>query len=194
MPKIRDHCYLRYCQRVLNMTEPDSEIKQYIIQHREKLTREITNFFNQSKHLWSGQLGDKTTRNFYVKDNYYIVCSKDNENMITVIKIDFGFPEKITLQTINSFVEAVEEINQRVEMSRNKAKEIVSEKEAELNILNNEIELKQRGLNCLKGKKNTLEAEINVAYNESLTLGLEAEKYIVKLFYSKDYTSDISIL
>jgi len=175
------------------MTESDSEIKQYIIQHREKLTREITNFFNESKRLWSGQLGDKTTRNFYVKGNHYIVCSKDNENMITIIKIDFGFPEKITLQTINSFVEAIEEINQRVEASRNKAKEIVSGKEAELNILNNEIELKQKELNCLKGKKNTLEAEINVAYNESLVFGLEAEKYIVKLFYSKDYTSDISI-
>ena len=175
------------------MIESDSEIKQYINQHRDKLTREITNFFNQSKYLWSGQLGDKTVRNFYVKDNYYIVCSKDNENMITIIKIDFGFPEKILLQTINSFIEVIEEINQKVEASRNKAKEIVSEKEAQINILNSEIELKQRELNCLKGKKNTLEAEINVAYNESLTLGLEAEKYIVKLFYSKDYTSDISI-
>lgn len=193
MPKIKEHFYLRYCQRVLNMTEADSEIKQYINQHRDKLTREINSFFNESIYFWSGELGDKHCRSFYIKDNFYLVCSKDHENLITVIKINFDFPEEILQVTINGFIEAIQKINKEIDQSRQKAKEIVNKKDIELEILNREIALKQEELNSLKGKRNVLEAEKNVAYNESSQLAIKATKYAVQLFYSDDYKRDISI-
>jgi hypothetical protein len=113
------HILKRYCERVLGMTD-EKEIKKYINDNRDEVTKNIMDIKDKSNHIFTGKIGDNIVRNFYITENICFVCGEKDDIPITMYKLQYGFSSEIDLKIVEGLYENI--INNRNKLNNIKDK------------------------------------------------------------------------
>lgn len=184
---VTKHCKERYVERVKGITN-SFDVRNYVLTNNDRIVRDINKIFNYSEFLTEDRLGgDGSIQKFYIKDDILLVLRRDESTIITLIKIDYGFPEKINRGIVK---ELLEEINSLKEDLQESEKAILSY----INVRNLE---KERILNKVELLKKQIK-EINIDIErkrKSINMPkLQIKKYVNMIYNSYELRRDIEQL
>jgi len=186
---VKNHVYFRYCQRILNMQDK-KEINEYTFQNKDKITDDIISLFNQATYLWTGVLGENKPMNFYIYDGICFVCTINNESIVTLYKLNYGFTEDIDKSIINGLLAEICKVNEKINKITEHKDKILPVKEYEISNIDNEISVLQEQIKILEKKKSHITEEINVINDELNFVLLEKDKIARQLVNSINYRMD----
>lgn len=86
------HAFERYAERVAKQ-EGILDIKSYVNSHRETIRERINKLINYGELIFTGKIREFNTVNVFFKDNWVILVSPKDNNVVTLYKIDFGDDE-----------------------------------------------------------------------------------------------------
>lgn len=190
---VSNHGLERYCERILGMTDT-KEIKKYVAENKETLISAINNLFEGSGIIYTGKLGSANYSHYYIKDNLVFVANNTNDCIITLYKIDFGFPETTNIKVIKDLKMELDKLNKKLNKEKNKQQNEIDKKNIEVENIDIEIQGLEERLDFLKYKRNTLREEINVIVKETDYLEDKIKKYAYQLCNSLDYRKDMQRL
>jgi hypothetical protein len=94
MINITKHCLDRYAERVLGIEDLQTA-RQYINSNQDKVSEDINKLFEFATLILTAQInGDKSTKNYWLRDNIVIVTDTGNSTLITLYRIDDSPNEK----------------------------------------------------------------------------------------------------
>lgn len=190
--EIRNHVYIRYCERFLNMKNVDEkEIKKYIFENKKDLTNKILELKEKSRLVWTGTVADQTMKNFYLYDNIILVESIDINCLITIYILDYGFcSEKVNREIIKTLLNEMNKAEIKINKYKEKIEKILPQKECKLSVVNEEINAVEEQLEILKNKKKLIEDDIKLSNDELRYLVLERDKIARQLVTSINLKMD----
>lgn len=188
---ITNHAFDRFTERIVGIAD-QLAARQYINQNKEKITEDINKLVEFSELLFTGQInGDKSTKNYLLRDNIILVTDTANSALITLYKIDFGFGDKTDRLIASNLKEDIMILKKQLCDKKLDIDTNVEYKKYELNTIESQVETLKQQLFMLELKKNTKESEIKVAYNDVEILSKDIEMLAVKLCNSLEYKKDI---
>jgi hypothetical protein len=183
---ITKHFKKRYVQRITGLTN-DNEIGQYVAQNEAQIIENISKMIEYSKFLYKGKVGkNNNLSNFYIVDNIILVTDQNN-NFITLYRIDFNFPEEINRQVMKGLLSEIESLQEKLTNVNNGIEEFSQQKSVEIENVDIEIQILQKQIEIKKSQKKILEDEVKNKRNESEFVNKEIEKYVNMLCNSLEY-------
>lgn len=182
---VSQHAKSRWVERMNGITD-DKEIKRYLVNNSNKVTKDILTSFDNADFVFRGQLGkNHTTSDYYMLNNLVFVFEKDT--IITLFKCDFGLPysdlnETIKRSLISALQRAVEEQQDVKSKSGVKIKNIKDD----IAKVNSEINGYRKQIDLLSLKKAGLEGQIKATESETSLANNKVSLLASKLLYSKD--------
>jgi hypothetical protein len=188
---VTNHALDRYVERIIGITDMTTG-RQHINSNREKIVENVNKMVEHAQLICTMQInGDKSTKNYWLRDNIVLVTDTANTTIITLYRIDFGFDEEIDRVVTDSLLEKIKLLKIKLESKKETIADTVSYKETELSNVESEIiNLKER-LFMLDVKKNTLQSEIKVVYNDAEMINKEIEVHALKICNSAEYKKDL---
>jgi hypothetical protein len=168
----------------------EKEIKKYINENRNPLEKEITDIQKKSKHIYFGSIGDNVIRNYYLKDNMCIICSENNDAVITIIKLEYGFGEEIDKNIIKGLLKELDENYVKEDEIKDEIALELPRKQQILDVANEEIRVLEEQLKIIRNKKQVIENDINGFSKDIEYNNLQKGKLAYKLIYCINYKFD----
>ena len=187
---ITRHCLERYVERIKGITDK-TEKNAYITNNRERLEEHINTMFSNSEFVFRGKIGgDLTSKNFYLIQDIGMVLSDDN-NLITIFKINFDFPEEAKLFVIDSLVKNIRELEDKFKLAKQRVDEEISLIENQKEQSDNEIRELEARIKLLKDKNTTMDMHKKTMLQETALIATQQQRYAHQLFGATSYKEDI---
>lgn len=117
MLAVTDHCAERYANRIVGIDDT-KESKRYAVQNRDMIVKNCNKMYKYSQKIYTGNInGDKTTKHYYLSDDIILVVNTKKTCIITLYKVDWGYPRENTRVALESVVK-------QLQLSHKKAKEV----------------------------------------------------------------------
>lgn len=193
MLNIKEHFKKRYCERILGMSD-EKEVLYYLAQNQERVVEQCGKLFKYSKFLWRGAIGDNITRNYHICGAVIIVTTTDESTLITLYKVDYGFPEKTNRKVANDLLDEIRQLDKKyddvVEQANAKTDQLKLEQEntaRQMAYLEDQMRL-------LKQRNDILNETIKQLNNEPFLIQRDIDKYASQLCNSLALKMDLLIL
>ena len=186
---ITKHAKLRYCERISKIA--DGEIKQYVVQNEDRICEELNKLFEHSNILWSGQLFENTTKHYYLADDIVIVTDTADTSIITVFRVDFGFPADVNRQTLKALMSEKRKVEERAEKVTAKLSKRTEPIQSELENVKWQIKSLREQLDLLKGREDALTSELNTSNYEAQMLQHESERIAKMVCSAVEFKRDL---
>lgn len=184
------HARERYCERIKGIADK-TERNAYITTNEEIILSHINAMFSHSKFIFRGKIGgDNTTKNFYLHQDIAMVVSDDN-NLVTIFKVNFEFPNDAKFYVINSLVEHIQDLGERFTEEKEKVDSRLCDIELEKERNDSEIKELESRIKILKDKNAMLDMEKKTALQEVALISSQQQRYAWQLFGNSDYKNDI---
>lgn len=181
---VTNHCKERYVERVKGITN-SFDVRNYVLTNNDRIVRDINKIFTYSEFLTEDRLGENgIIRRFYIKDDILLVLRRDESVIITLIKVDYGFPEKINRGIVK---ELLEEINSLKEDLQESEKAIVSY----INVRNLEKERISNKIKFLKEQIKEIDMDIEGKRKSINMPKLQIKKYVNMIYNSMAFKNDL---
>lgn len=190
MKNFTNHFYLRWTERIIEITT-EREIKDYIANNKDMIREHASKTFEFAEHIYTGQIGDNITRNYYIKDDIIFVANTTNDALVTVYKVDLGFTEELNATVRRGLIEEIHKLADEKDEIEFKMLEEVEKKQFEIESMDEQIKLLQEQLNNMKKSKEFKEQEVKQIKKDSINVGLELKRYALMLVNSKEYKEDL---
>lgn len=191
---ITKHAFDRYAERILGYTDQFAA-RQYVNANEEKVTEDINKLFSFSTLLWTGQInGDKSTKNYYLKDNIILVTDTSNTALITLYRIDFGFSNEIDRIISEKLLEEILELQNKLSERKMAVAETAEIKKAELSNIESELFILKNQVKLLEFKRQAKDSEIKVLFNDVEIVSKQIEVKALKLCNSLEYKKELLAL
>lgn len=193
MKNCTKHALERWTERVVEITT-EKERDAYIRQNEQKLKENMNTTLEYAEFIYKGQIGDNITRNYYIKDNIVFVLNTQNDAIITVYKVDFGFTPEINLQVSKGLIK---EIRKLVEEKEKIDFEVLEEHEKikhEIHLLEQQEAILMQQLKITKERKKFVEEEEKSITSQSQIVELDIKRHTNNLVNSKEYKEDLKTL
>lgn len=188
---ITRHARERYCERVKGIADK-TERNAYITTNEEIILSHINSMFSHSKFIFRGKIGgDNTTKNFYLHQDIALVVSDDN-NLITIFRVNFEFPSDAKFYVINSLVEHILDLEERFKEEKEKVDSRIFDIEMEKEKNEAEIKELETRIKLLKDKNTMLDMEKKTSLQEVSLISSQQQRYAWQLFGNSDYKNDIT--
>lgn len=191
MINVKKHAMIRYCERVMGLTEKH-EINQYISLNAEQITTWINRMNDNAQFIYRGQIGDNITRIFKMADNVVLVVDTGNSCVVTLYKCLFDFGDEMDKKIIQSELKNIKELNETLDVINKGIEEFVEQKKLEENILEGQIKAMEDQLRILKNNKSFIGDEITNKRTSRDFTTKELEKRAIRICNSLDYRRDQS--
>jgi hypothetical protein len=190
---ITKHARKRYTERIKGITTKD-EVAYYMNNNEQIITESILKMFEHSTRTWRGQLGDNVTRNYYLASDIVLVTNTDDSAIVTLYKVDFGFPAETNHKVVNDLIEKIRVLEEYNEEELGKAMEDEKKLEFEVYHDNLELEILQKQIEDVKNRIKAKQEMIKVHKNKTSSIENEIKKYALMLCNSIDYKVDLPCL
>lgn len=191
MINITKHCLDRYAERILGIEDLQTA-RQYINSNQDKINEDIDKLFTYATLIYTGQIGgDKSSKNYWLRDNIVMVTDTGNSTLITLYRIDFGLGETIDKLVTDKLLEEINELNKDFKEAERVAVEEIDGKQTDVININAEIEKYKQMLANLQLRKETVENEIKIVNQKSQLIYKEIETRALKICNSAEYRKDL---
>ena len=187
---ITRHARERYCERIKGITDK-TERNAYLTNNEELILSHINMMFSHAKFIYRGKIGgDNTTKNFYISSNDICLVVSDDNNLITIFKINFEFPQDAKDYVINSLVEHIQDLGERFTEEKEKVDSRLCDIDLEKERNDSEIKELEAKIKILKDKNTMLDMEKKTALQEVALISTQQQRYAWQLFGNSDLKSD----
>lgn len=190
MKNCTKHSLERWVERIVGITT-QKERDEYIRDNLEQIKEHMNKTWDFAEFIYKGQIGDNTTKNFYIHNDIIFVLNTTDDAIITVYKVDFGFTGELNLtvakglkQEIHKLVAEKEEVDFSVLVEKEAKEAISTELQTQINLWQDQIKL-------LIDKKKHTDEEIKKINSNSKMVDLEVQKFTNQLVNSKEYREDL---
>ena len=191
---ITNHCKRRYAERIKNINN-SVEVKEYISLNSDQIEKDINKIFEHAQFIATSQVGgDKTSKNFYISDNVILVVNTEDTAIITLYKVDFGFPDRTNRAITKDLLEEIAKLNNKLQQENNSIDKYVGSKKLDIDNWNNEIDCLQEQISSFKRKIKIAEADIDEKRKSTNVTNLQLKDYTNKLCNSLAYKMDLKEL
>lgn len=189
---VKEHFKKRYCERILKILDK-KEIAQHILNDQETLIQECVKLFENATLVWTGKIGDFPESSFYINDSIIIVANYKaiTLDLITLYCVDYGFPHKTNTKVAKDLLAEIEKQRGKLDKSREKAKDLLTQKMLELENTESEIRLIEEQSKVLRQRKHLLNEELEQLKSEPSIVEKEIEKFAVMLCNSLAFKMDL---
>lgn len=191
MMNCTNHFMERWTERIQEIKD-EKEKRDYIAKNREMIVQHANTTFENATFLWKGQIGDNTTKNYYIKDNAIFVTNTTDDALITVYKVDLGFTEELNTTVRRGLVEKIQELQKEKEEIEIESLYEVDSKKSEASSVEDQIKVMEEQLANYRRRKQFLEEEVKFIQNKSLDTGLELKRFTMMLVNSQAHKEDFS--
>lgn len=189
---ITKHFMIRWAERIVGLASaPKQEINEYITVNREKIASDANKSFEYATYLYTGQIGDNTTKNYYIKDDMIFVTNTDDSAFVTIYKVYLGISEKISTMIRKEIVQLIEELQKEKYEADFAVEQEVEEKTEEIRRMDEEIKILAEQLNIMKERRKFADEQVRDIKKKSINVGLELKKKVLVLVDSKEYKDDL---
>lgn len=193
MKNCTKHSVERWVERIVKITTK-KEKDDYIRDNNEQIKEHMNKTFDFSEFIFKGQIGDNTTKNYYIKDDLIFVLNTQDDAIVTVYTIDFNFTEELNLQVAKGLLEKIKGLLEEKEKIEYKVLEELEFKESVKEQVLSQINILSEQLNALKRDRDFIDNEIKHIKSKNTQVGLEIKKYTNMLVNSKEYREDLKII
>jgi hypothetical protein len=187
---LTNHCKERYVERIKGIVGP--EVRPYITLNDERISEHILKLHEHSIFLYKGQLGgDKVTKIFRINGDIVLVMDTAESCIISMYKVDFGFPEHTNRAVIKDLISELVELNTRIDTEAIAYEGVKESKQARVDDLTLEIKNLREQIEILEARKKIAQSEIEDGMLSIHTLRKQAEHYATMLCNSLDFKRDI---
>lgn len=190
MKNLTNHFYERWTQRIVGIST-EREIKDYINKNKQMISDHANETIERAEFLWKGQIGSNTTMNYYIKDDIILISNTTDDALVTVYKIDFGFPEDVNKMARRRLTDEVQKLTLgKIELELQVMEE-VDKAYYEADQLEEEIKLLKEQMDNLEKQRVFKKEEAKMLQSKSLNTGLELKRYTMMLVNSQEYKEDL---
>ncbi|WP_368490763.1 hypothetical protein [Clostridium sp. BJN0013] len=185
------HCKMRYVERVKGITG-DFAVQEYMVANDERITQDVNKIFTYSDFVIEGKIGeDKVVRRFYVKDDILLVLSKDESVIVTLIKVDFGFPGKTNRNIVKDLLEEINLLREDLEEDEKSIIDYVNARSLERERYFDRIQLLQEEINSLDLNIKQIDVDIEKKRESTKVLKLKLKEYVNMICNSRAFKDDL---
>lgn len=191
--EVSNHACERYCERFMGMTDR-KEIKNFLNSESEDQVRlKILQFYTRSYCIYTGKILDTDpVRNFHLVDDVILVLDEQVTSVITLYKIDYGFPSATNLKVVNDLAELIQELKARLDTANMEAMQELYLKETRLLQIDAQIQATTAQLELLSSQKYALTEDIKGVQTAPNLLRQEIRSSAIKLVCSWEYKRDFA--
>jgi polyhydroxyalkanoate synthesis regulator phasin len=190
--EITKHAIKRYVERIEEIKE-ELEVNRYITMNSDLVKERIQKIYEYSKWIYKGQIGtDKTTANFYIKDDIILVGDVQETKIYTLYRIDFGFPAKTTKVIIKDLIDAIDDTRLKLDEAQKDVEEYIEEKRHEVDSLDLEINNLRRQIKILDEQREAATMCITAKQDSLQLYHKTIDNYANKLCNSLEFKKDIN--
>lgn len=191
MINVKNHFFERYCERILLM-EDKNEIKQYIVQNKDRLTKDCQAMFEHSEYIYSGQLWDNITRNYYIRDNIILVVDTTKTALITLFRCDFGFGDKSNKAIVDNLKEEIRNKQDVLSEEEEEIKTFIENKEHDLSLIEKQMRLLDEQKLLMVQRRDMIKKEIDSQKMKKNIIQKDIDKLALTLCSSMDYKKELA--
>lgn len=185
------HCKVRYVERVKGITG-NFAVQEYVIANNERIIQDVNKIFTYSDFLIEDQIGgDKTTKRFYIKDDILLVLRSDESAIITLIKVDFGFPVKTNRNIIKDLLEEISSLKEDLEENERSIVDYVNARTLERERYFDKIQLLQEEINSLNLTIKQIDVDIEKKRDSTKVSKLKIKEYVNMICNSMTFKNDL---
>jgi hypothetical protein len=168
-------------------------IKEFLSDHINQTTVEqkVKAILNSAELIFTGSILDNDpTRNFYIYNDIILCLDKEANNILTLYKIDYGFPSQTNLSVVKDLVAEVRRLMVLEQTVKIDIEVKNDNRKAELQTVVDEIETAKAMIERLNKKKHIIEEEIQLTEMENDQVHKDIRKYALQLVNSWEYKRD----
>lgn len=184
------HSLEQYARRIKLIDKED--IKSSVAINGEIYEKDLNKMYDNSKIIYKGTFSKKhNCTNFRLVDNIILITDKNDQNIITLYRVDFGFgrnTDKIILDNL------LKELNEDEITYTQKKEQVDKEKErlgAEYGQLLLDISAKKKEIISLEEYKKTLEQYIDTYGIDAIEAKEKMDEIARKIVYSIEYRNSL---
>lgn len=185
-----NHFAERWVERIVGLKD-DREKREYMSKNRDMITQHANTMFENADFLWKGQIGDNTTKHYYMKDDTVLITNTTNDAFVTVYKIDLGFTPELNVTVRKGLVAEIEKLREEKESIEETILTELVLKESEASSLEEEEKIIQEQLKNVQARRKFINEEVKNIKSKSLNTGLELKRYTMMLVNSQEYKEDL---
>lgn len=188
------HCRERYVERIIGI-DNKKEIKEYAKEHLKELEDEITNLYKNGQPVYYGKIGRARQDSSYIlnKDIVMVLNSKE-DIIVTLYKVDFGFPDKTNKKVLNDLMKELKNINNEINNMKTETANKNKIREVEIENLNLSIKAFETKIDVLEAKKKVLYQEKEADEKTIESINAERDRLCKMICNSLDYKLDLLVM
>lgn len=190
MKNCTNHFLKRWVERIVEITT-EREINEYISKNREQIIEHANKTFEYAEHVYTGQIGDNITRNYFIKDDIVFVANTTNDAFVTIYKVDLGFTEELNSTVRKGLMKEIRKLSEEKEEIELYTLEEAEKAEHEIATINEQIEILRKKIVNLQRTRDFKNEEVKQIKRRTLNIGLDIKKHVLTLVNSKDYKDDL---
>lgn len=162
------HAFERYSERVAKQ-EGIVDIKSYLNTHRDAIKERIEKLINYGTLIFEGKIREFNTAKVFFKDNWIILVSSKDNNVVTLYKIDFG-DDEVNELFVSKKLKQLEEVKaerERViaenELKKTDAKETLAIYKNKVEVYSKLVKENQELVNLVQNTINKMDSVVREA-------------------------------
>jgi len=184
------HSIERWVERIVGIKDI-RERNEYITLNADKVKDHINKTLEYAEFIYKGQIGDNITRNYYIHNDIVFVLNTTNDAVVTVYRVDFGFPAELNLQVAKGLLNEIRKLAaEKEEADRAVTEELDKLKHESESLAQQEAILKEQ-LKVIQDKKKSVDESIKSIDSKSKIIELDIKRFTSQLVNSKEYKEDI---
>lgn len=193
MISIKNHAKKRYVERIMGITEPQ-EVKVALVDMNERIIEYVNRMYEHAAFIYRGQIGDNTTKNYYLVDNVVLVTDVGNSCVITLFKCSFDFGEKMDRIIIENEIKEISDLHTDLNQIDTEIIDFVEAKKTEIATIEMQLKAMEEQIKALRTMKSAAEEDIEAKRATKSFAMKEIERRACRICNSIEYRRDLKEL
>jgi Holliday junction resolvase RusA-like endonuclease len=186
------HIIRRYAERIEGIKD-EAELNRYIALNSELIKDRISKIYEFSTWIYRGQIGtDKTTANFYVRDDIVLVGDSNETKLYTLYRIDFDFPPETNKLIVKDLMSAMKSLREDLDNVQKEVNTYVEERRFVIDDCDQQLRNLRDQMEILEQRKRTAKEEIECKQGDITMITKKIDNYANKLCNSLEFKKDIN--
>ena len=179
------HARERYASRIKGVEK--IAIKSNVVMYGTEYEKDLNKMYDNSRLIYTGKFQNHNECNYRLADDIILVVDKQEQNLITLYRVDFNFTKKINKSILQDLVQELNEREEAWLSEKAKAEETNNGLDNEKALLELNIEAKTQELKDLQERLKALNEYMKTTNADEISAKEKMDDIARKIVYSIDY-------
>ena len=179
------HARERYASRIKGVEK--NAIKSNVVMYGAEYEKDLNKMYDNSRLIYTGKFQNHNECNYRLADDIILVVDKQEQNLITLYRVDFNFTKKINKSILQDLVQELNEREEAWLSEKAKAEETNNGLDNEKALLELNIEAKTQELKDLQERLKALSEYMKTTNADEISAKEKMDDIARKIVYSIDY-------